>query len=715
MIKLNLTSNEFIAILNELAKTIDMRPVSNEVLHSKADIVRQYGHDDFVRLLDGLKNNELTEPSEWFQAIQYLYHNDELQFVDEENIVDEVKKLLIPFNIKLNRISNATQFLALTVFGGCFFFFSHFVWWEAILFAVLSFLFLVIAKEVFTIFKEIVMLSTINEFFALFLRNNTDHYTVIKILTQLGDNPHTVKLYNTLKSLGNKRINDGSDSTIIRKVIDRIITSTENTIKKTSLIGRLLFYTLPVIIVELFLLYGLNWQTIIYSLGISILWWAFFTIIVRLYKKKAIESGKVIFLSAFPYKHSQHEEALEILKEKGHYYKNIFKLNLIEGIWGSIVRDDLNSKISKVIQELTNTHQKESCSVSPLEKTLKKILVPFDAKLKRLSRFKNSLTLIVLAGCFFCFFHFAFGRAIYLSGFLGLSLLVARLILSHVEEGIVRSARNMFLLSFPMKHVDYSAAFKMLLKLKMPNHINGKVYELLKVFDDKSVKYYANIPELTNDMRTEIHNILSSAQETLTKKFLIIYLSDYFLLAIMLGLFFVYGFNLHSIFYGLGILGLYILFYNTIFTVYTKKIASLAKDEFLSVFPYNHPQHEKALNVLKEMAEHDHYKVLSDKPESPKAEKFLKKWDYSSYKNTKLNFIEKLLEFISKSKPPTYSGNHKDRIETDVQNILVSIDETINRLSTFNKAIQHIAFVVIVFLVLIFMNGNNGGNFYFMA
>jgi len=50
MIKLNLTSNEFIAIDNELAKTIGMQPVSNEVLHSFVAIVRQYGHEDFVRL-----------------------------------------------------------------------------------------------------------------------------------------------------------------------------------------------------------------------------------------------------------------------------------------------------------------------------------------------------------------------------------------------------------------------------------------------------------------------------------------------------------------------------------------------------------------------------------------------------------------------------------------------------------------------------------------
>jgi|GEM_PF-5716860 hypothetical protein len=35
MINLNLTSNEFIAHLNELAKTIGMEPVSKEMLHSE--------------------------------------------------------------------------------------------------------------------------------------------------------------------------------------------------------------------------------------------------------------------------------------------------------------------------------------------------------------------------------------------------------------------------------------------------------------------------------------------------------------------------------------------------------------------------------------------------------------------------------------------------------------------------------------------------------
>ncbi|MDM8569492.1 hypothetical protein QUF50_08310 [Thiotrichales bacterium HSG1] len=85
MIKLNITSDEFVAILNELAKMIGIPLASNKIPLGKVDLLRVYEHDDFMRLLDELKNNELTETSEWFQAIQYLYQNEELQFFSESS------------------------------------------------------------------------------------------------------------------------------------------------------------------------------------------------------------------------------------------------------------------------------------------------------------------------------------------------------------------------------------------------------------------------------------------------------------------------------------------------------------------------------------------------------------------------------------------------------------------------------------------------------
>jgi len=91
-----------------------MQPVSNEVLHSFVAIVRQYGHDEFVRLLDGLKNGELTEPSEWFQAIQYLYHNNKILFfdIDEAQIENAIRhQILEPLDADLHRTNLIVEVL----------------------------------------------------------------------------------------------------------------------------------------------------------------------------------------------------------------------------------------------------------------------------------------------------------------------------------------------------------------------------------------------------------------------------------------------------------------------------------------------------------------------------------------------------------------------------------------------------------------------------
>jgi hypothetical protein len=145
MIKLNLTEEEFLALLNGLAKAIDIQPVNHEKRQSKVDTIRQYGHDDFVRLLDGLKNNELTKPSEWFQAILYLYHHNELQLVDDREkapIEDQIRQILVPLDAALHRANiigiRRFWFLLITLIF-CFFVFYELPWWESLLYTVVSF------------------------------------------------------------------------------------------------------------------------------------------------------------------------------------------------------------------------------------------------------------------------------------------------------------------------------------------------------------------------------------------------------------------------------------------------------------------------------------------------------------------------------------------------------------------------------------------------
>jgi len=199
MIKLNLTSNEFIAILNELAKMIDMQPVSNEALHSKADIVRQYGHDEFVRLLDGLKNNELDEPAAWFQAIQYLYHNDKILFIPapyskelgiQSDEYDEIKNILTRLDIAFSRSTTINLwllFLLVPYFILLFFVFYDLTWWKALLYTVGSFttIGILMALTVPFVIKKIAVYYARSSFLKLFPKKQPNHHTAIKILENL--------------------------------------------------------------------------------------------------------------------------------------------------------------------------------------------------------------------------------------------------------------------------------------------------------------------------------------------------------------------------------------------------------------------------------------------------------------------------------------------------------------------------------------------------
>jgi hypothetical protein len=170
MIKLNLTEEEFLALLDGLAKAIDIQPVNHEKRQSKVDTIRQYGHDDFVRLLDGLKNNELTKPSEWFQAILYLYHHNELQLVDDRPIEDQIRQILVPLDAALHRADIIVIFLFLLItIIFCFFVFYELPWWESLLYTVVSFFpAAIISGLLISIRQKKATRLALNSFFELF-------------------------------------------------------------------------------------------------------------------------------------------------------------------------------------------------------------------------------------------------------------------------------------------------------------------------------------------------------------------------------------------------------------------------------------------------------------------------------------------------------------------------------------------------------------------
>jgi hypothetical protein len=281
MIKLNITYYEFIAIFIKLEKMFGMQQVSNELLHSKVDIVRQYGHDDFIHLLEQLKNNKLAEPTAWLEAIRYLYNSNKIQFRDEAldiqeeqidsssktSVDEEDTKIVITDTLE----PHINQLLNLILLSGCVFFFYKLNLWYAVSLSVLLFYVMSEAKSI----KKL--------FFA-----------------------HKVIEYNNKIKHSNNRM-----ETEIRN----ILASGENLIAKGGFISMSLNPFSIAIIFGLFLLYGFNQYTVFVGLGIFVLNIFLSSIAYRFFDKQALTLAKKQFLSTFPYNHPQHEKALKILKK----------------------------------------------------------------------------------------------------------------------------------------------------------------------------------------------------------------------------------------------------------------------------------------------------------------------------------------------------------------------------------------------------------------
>jgi CHAT domain-containing protein len=503
MIKLNLTSNEFIAILNELAKTIAMQPVSNEVLHSKADIVRQYGIYDFARLMDGLKNNELAESSEWFQAIQYLYHNDELQFVsdinnntqvltqnkvtieqsseehikstDDTRIKKELMYILTPFGEKADRFDNYTFLLPpLISLIGFSFFFYYLVWWKAILYAIgLFFLLLFIIAPLQATIRETTLRPALEAFLKSFPPTHPDYYVAIEMLPELTHSSFEyhligIKLYHELKFFDDERLKrkikyPTNDHFSVARKIHNILIDFGHA-RDDILIYQRFFgvITSIVIVFWLYFFYDLTWwKILVYGVVFSILFLMFLIVPIGLLCQQEfpLKRARKSFLLLFPYNHQHYDMAIQILKEID--TPNCINSELLNSI-SKYKKYDLQEELIKYNATEKRVYEKIKALIAPAERMRLFFFYINEAILL--------LWLVFGIWYFFVFSDFLWWQAILYAIFLyflaQISMSLGSIIMHFLYKKKLFNLENSFFNSFPQNNPDHYIAIGILTRMK---------------------------------------------------------------------------------------------------------------------------------------------------------------------------------------------------------------------------------------------------------
>ncbi len=515
MINIKLTSDEFIANLNDLTKKIDMQLVSKGVLHSKMDTIRQYEHDDFMRLLGELNNNELTEPSEWLQAIQSLYHNNEFWFADDAKEMSyKCVSILSVFGKKLGYIESIRKYtfwLLMFVFMIVFFVFYDLPWWKTTVYsfgsAIIS---MIIIEGILDLTEKRFLHMARDEFLKLIPLNHPHYHGFIKIfyeiessnnagkklsieLKRFSEQNHQIQV-DTVNNADNARPKvdeqpetydsessnpepDTSDESVFQsKTLDILEHHKRMEFPDKKLNFWMLFSTL-VTCFELFLLYDLTWWgSALSGLLISVLTYG---IVVGgiystfIYHKRVIKLATTSFLSLFPYNHPQHEEAIKSIQElKGTDW-------YIDTLLDSISKNS-TPQFHKLLQGY------DACE-GPIGKRLKYIILPYDRAIIRLSTLKTVLTVlyaVIVPICIIDFFELVWWQDIlYIVG--GFFLYIALWLTAYmfILKNLSNSLLNSFNKSFPENHPDYYIAISMLTQMG-PSNLSLKSNPHIQKFTD---------------------------------------------------------------------------------------------------------------------------------------------------------------------------------------------------------------------------------------
>jgi tetratricopeptide (TPR) repeat protein len=484
MIKLNLTSEEFLALLNGLAKAIDLQPVSHEKLPSKVDTIRQYGNDDFMRLLDGLKKNELTEPSEWFQAIQYLYHHDEFQLVDRKKapIDDQIRQILEPLDAALHRADMIDEglagLLAITLCL-CFFVFNELLpWWEWLLYTVVSLfpiMILITRLPIRSIWRKMATRLALNSFFELFPKEHPDFYTAINRLKVFeAPNEAGEILYKAIQSFyphDELQLVD-REKTQIDDQIRQILVPLDAALYRAKMIGSgSSWLSLIIFILCFFVFYEFPWWKSLSYTVVSLLPAAMITALaLSILKWKATRLALNSFLELFP-------------KEHPDFYTAINRLEVFE------TPNDAGEILSEAIQyffyhndEFQLVDERERAQI---EDKIRQILVPLDAALHRakmIARGTFLLLLITLILCFFVFYEFPWWKSLLytvVSVFPAGTIIIALPVVTILQGRATRLALNSFFELFPKEHPSFHKAINRLTEFKTPNNAGERLSKAL--------------------------------------------------------------------------------------------------------------------------------------------------------------------------------------------------------------------------------------------
>ncbi|MDM8566832.1 CHAT domain-containing protein [Candidatus Halobeggiatoa sp. HSG11] len=688
MIKLNLTYDEFIAILNELAKIIDVQPVNNEVLHGKVDIVRQYDHDDFMFFLNGLKNKELTTPSGWFQAVQYLYENNEIQFVDAENSTNENAQVLT-FTDNIIASKLAEEHIEENKYE---------------------------SSEI-----DPQKLGILSE-----LEGEKTNTIKRRSTTSIWQTPLDTK--SQIPIPANITVNKQVEKRIENELIN-ILTPVDAILNRVINIGGyLLWSSIVVFTMYFFMSYDISWwKIILYTTGSIISISAIIIMTMFMLNEVAVYSVLRTFLKLFSAGSTDYYTAIKILTE----------LESSSNIESKLYKK-LVSFEKKRIKRHANTPSLTDTEKN-IENELISILIPFDTILRRLEDFgglfgfvlflvvfispaflynilwwkitlytigfifsiflsnrivprssSSSTTLFWLISvsfivcCFTFFYDFYWWKSIlYTIALLFIYFITIWPIALIVNKIAENRALNTFLKLYPIDHPDYHLAIKILTELESPNDV-GKILHTALI--SKVAIPQDNIGD-EYLIKTKIRNILIPLENFEQYRVTIsIFLLGFFYFLCIMAFVFLYDF----VWWKVIILSLLPLFISLAYIGNTPgKALESAKTDFLFLFPYSHPQYEMAIKMLKEMR------------------------NISKEANNLLNLILK--------SQPQNKKNDEEQMGIQIQNIIIDLYTEYEKVNIFVFSLGVIVSVLILPVILLFLYdlvwwkilGYSTGNFIF--
>lgn len=343
MIKLELTHDDFVFVLGIISENIQPLEMSDDALDEKVERLRRYSSEELTHLLNGLRNGELEKSSsEWLQAIQYVYSNQEIQFIEvkplltkrrvAEKIKDFIEDNLESVKRRFSIILLGLPVLTFTVFFLTFFVFYEFVWWKAFLYLFSSMVLYIVMINIGSHFllKEAIR-SAHYSFVQLILKYRISYRYAIELLKEhlvarkLEGRKVNMLEERLFKSFYEKMVSFVSNSNVLTterqiqkellKTIAPIFTFLHRR-TKFSLTLLLLWLLTTILVFFVFNKYEEWWKAFLYSMGSLFAFLVFINIANQIALKTILHSISHVFIEIFAKNYSTYLKVSKLLEEE---------------------------------------------------------------------------------------------------------------------------------------------------------------------------------------------------------------------------------------------------------------------------------------------------------------------------------------------------------------------------------------------------------------